>query len=140
VVLPLFNRNQGPIAEAYARRESLAAQFISVQAAGVAQSELALASYASALNELAEARQLRQQLRAQEQATQTALDKGEGDRVALNGARLESALAIIAEQDAMVHAQKALGDLENAVQRPLVTDDIERLTPQSLVLRPATRK
>jgi len=139
LILPVFSRNQGPIAEAYARREGLAAQFTSVQAGGIAQTEQALAAYISVLNELDEVRQLRHQLLAQEQAAQEALQKGESDRVALNGAQLETVLAAKAEQEISYRAQKALGDLENAVQRPLEAGDIQPLSPQSPALKPATR-
>jgi cobalt-zinc-cadmium efflux system outer membrane protein len=140
LTLPIFNRNQGPIAEAYARREGMAAQFIAVQASGVAESEQALARYASALNELAEARQLLQQSLTQEQAAQKALQGGESDRVALNGTQLQTAVASVAEQEASYRVQKALGELENAVQRPLEPGDIQPLSPQSPVLKPVTRR
>ena len=138
LILPVFNRNQGPIAEAYARREGLAAQFTSVQAGGIAQTEQALAAYISVLNELDEVRQLRQQLLTQEQAAQEALKKGESDRVAVNGAQLETMSAAKAEQEISYRAQKALGDLENAVQRPLEAGDIQPLSPQSPALKPGT--
>ena len=90
LALPVFNRNQGPIAEAKARRDRTAAQFLAVQASGIAQSEQALAKYSGALNELAEAQRLVQQSRTQQEATQKALVAGASDRVALNGAQLHS--------------------------------------------------
>lgn len=74
-ILPIRNQNQGPIAEAKARREEIAANFVSVQTAGIAASERALANYKSALSEMAQARQLLWQSRAQEQATQKALNR-----------------------------------------------------------------
>lgn len=140
LTLPVFNRNQGPIAEAKARREEMAAQFLAVQAAGIAASEQALARYTSALNELSQARRIIRQSRAQEQAIQRALEAGQGDRVALNGAQLQTAVAAMAQFDALYRAQQALGDLENAVQRPLLPDDIQPLSPQSPVLRPRAGK
>ena len=139
LALPVFNRNQGPIAEAKARREQMAAQFLAVQGAGIAQSEQALAKYEAALKQLAEARQLLRQSRAQQQAAQTALQAGQGDRLALNGTQLQSALTAVAELDALNAAQQALGELENAVQRPLQPGDIQPLSPQSPLLRAAKR-
>jgi outer membrane protein TolC len=48
-VLPVFNRSQGPIAEAEATRKKAAADFLAVQAQGIAQTEAALAAYRSPL-------------------------------------------------------------------------------------------
>lgn len=58
LTLPIFNRNQGPIAEAKARREVVAEQFLATQGAGIAQSEQAMAKYTAALEELSEAQRL----------------------------------------------------------------------------------
>ena len=118
----------------------MAAQFLAVQASGIAESERALARYAAAVKELTQARQLQQQSLTQEHAMQKALQAGESDRVALNGTQLQTALAAIAEQDAVYRVQQAFGDLENAVQRPLGSDDIQALSPQSPVLKAPTRK
>jgi outer membrane protein, heavy metal efflux system len=132
MVLPILNRNQGPIAEAEARRDELAHQVLSVQAAGISSSEQALAKYSAALNQLSEARRLMQQSLAQEQAVSQSFKAGQSDRVALNGAHLQTAVTRIAERDALVTVQQALGDLENAVQRPLLPGDIQPLSPQAL--------
>lgn len=140
LMLPVFNRNQGPIAEAKARREETAVQFLAVQAAGIAASEQALAKYTSALGELTEARRLLQQSRAREEAVQKALNSGQSDRVALNAAQLETAITQVAELDALYKAQQALGELENAVQRPLLPGDIQPITPESPALNPQARK
>lgn len=139
-ILPIRNRNQGPIAEAKTRRDEMAAHFLSVQAAGIASSEQALATYDSALKELAQAQQLLQQSRAQELAAEQSLTSGQSDRVALNGTQLQTAVTAIAQFGALYKAQQALGSLENAIQRPLLPDDIEAPTPQSSFLKPAERK
>lgn len=140
LTLPVFNRNQGPIAEANAHRDQTAAQFIGVQAGGIADSEQALAKYSAAMNQLAEARRLMQQSATQEQATEKALEAGESDRVTLNGAQLQAAVIAVAQLDALFSAQQALGDLENAVQRPLLPGDIEPLSPRSPLLEPSGKK
>jgi cobalt-zinc-cadmium efflux system outer membrane protein len=131
LVLPVFNRNQGPIAEAVARRRQAANLVLAVQAAGIASSEQALAKYTAALNQLSEARRLMQQSLAQQESANQAFKAGQSDRVALNGSQLQSAVTAIAELDAVVSAQQALGDLENAVQRPLLPGDIQPLSPQA---------
>lgn len=140
IVLPIFNHNQGPIAEAEARRRQMAAAFRAVQATGIANSEQALAKYKSALNELAQARRLLQQSRSQEQAAQKSLSAGQSDRLALNAAQLQTAITRAAELSALYKAQQALGDIENAVQRPLVPGDIHALNAQSPMLNPSPRK
>jgi outer membrane protein TolC len=140
VVLPILNQNQGPITQAEARREQAAAQFLATQAAGIGASEQALARYRASLKELDQARSLQQQSAALEQTTQRALSAGESDRVALNGAQLQAAIAAGATLDALSRVQQAMGDLEDAVQRPLLPGDIQPLSPQSPALRPATRK
>lgn len=139
LTLPVFNRNQGPIAEAQAQREEMAAQFLTVQAAGIAQGEQALTRYDAALKQLAEARRLLEQARAQEQATRNAFQAGASDRVAWNGAQLQTAVTAVAQLKALQSAQLALGDLENAVQRPLLPGDIQPLSPQSPLLQAARR-
>src|SRR6266436_6744664 len=57
--VPLFNRNQGPIAEAEARRKEAAAALVERQAQVIARSERALAIYTATLKELSEAESLR---------------------------------------------------------------------------------
>jgi outer membrane protein TolC len=140
LTLPIFNRNQGPIAETEARRDRTAAQFLAVQAAGIAKSEQALAKYTGALNELAEAQRLMQESLTQERASRKALEAGASDRVALNGSQLQTAVTAEGQLDALYKVQQALGDLENAVQRPLLPGDIQPISPQSPVLSAPERK
>ena len=138
MTLPLFNRNQGPIAEAEARRKEAAATFLQKQAQVIGDSERALAVYSAALNELAEADQsLRQLQDTQLRTTQLAVAVGEEDRLTLNGMQLESAVVARARLDALGRAQIALGDLENAVQRPLSPSDTFPLNPESPALSKA---
>jgi outer membrane protein, heavy metal efflux system len=118
--LPVFNRNQGPIAEAEARRKEAEASFLEKQAQVIADSERALALYTAALKELAEADQsLRKLQGTQQQAMQRAVRVGEADQLALNGVRIETSIVARARLDALSRAQTALGELEDAVQRPL---------------------
>lgn len=122
-VIPLFNRNQGPIAEAEAHRQEAAAAFQEVQARAIEQSDRAFAVYTSALKELAEAGSLMDLLAAQRRATQESVRVGEQDRLSLADVRIQDSVSVRARLDALAHAQAALGDLEDAVQRPLAGDD-----------------
>lgn len=141
VTLPLFNRNQGPIAEAEARRTETAAVFLQKQAQVIGDSEKALAVYSAALNELAEADQsLRQLQETQLRMTKLAVELGEEDRLTLNGVQLENAAVARARLDALGRAQIALGDLEDAVQRPLAPNDKFPLGPDSPALSEAAKE
>lgn len=141
VTLPLFNRNQGPIAEAEAKRREAAASFLQKQAQVIGDSERALAVYSAALDELAEADQsLRQLQDTQLRMTQLAVAVGEEDRLTLNGVQLENAAVTRARLDALSRAQIALGDLEDAVQRPLTPSDRFPLNPDSPALSEAARE
>ncbi len=133
--LPIFNRNQGPIAEAEARRKEAAAHFLATQAQVIAQSEAAQARYRAALQELQEARESLAKLqREREQMTLRAVQVGESDRLTLNGMMLERSAVAQASVAALVRAQRGLGALEDAVERPLEPGDIPPLTPQSPAL------
>jgi outer membrane protein TolC len=131
--LPIFNRNQGPIAEAEARRREAAAAFVEKQTQVIAESESSLARYTSALKELAEADQsLRSLQDAQVQRTRRAVELGEEDRLALNGVQIEHSVVVRSRLDALARAQNALGELEDAVQRPLDRGDGFSVAPESL--------
>ena len=133
--LPIFNRNQGPIAEGEARRKGAAATFLEKQAQVIAGSERALALYLAALKELAEADQsLRKLQDAHLQMMQEAVRLGEEDRLSLNGVQIESSLVARARLDALARAQSALGELEDAVQRPLDPGHMFPINPESPAL------
>lgn len=119
VSLPVFNQNQGPIAEAEARRKEVAARFLSSQAQAIQDMEAALARYRSSISEFQAAQRMSLALGAAEKAVRRQVELGESDRVALTGARLESVLGSLSLLAALRRAQTALGSLEDAVQRPL---------------------
>jgi cobalt-zinc-cadmium efflux system outer membrane protein len=130
--LPLFNRNQGPIAEAEARRKEAGASFLEKQAQVMAGGERAFALYTAALKELAEADQFLRKLQdTQVRMTEQAVRLGEEDRLSLNGMQIQSSVLARARLDALTHAQSALGELEDAVQRPLDPDDAFSISPES---------
>jgi outer membrane protein TolC len=133
--LPIFNRNQGPIAEAEARRKEAAASFVEKQAQVIAGVERALALYTAALKELAEVDQsLRKLQDTQLRMMQQAVRLGEEDRLNLNGVEIQSSLLAQARLDALRRAQSALGELEDAVQRPLDPGDAFSISPESPAL------
>jgi len=129
--LPLFNRNQGPIAEAEARRKEAAGAFLEKQAQVIADSERALAVYAAALKEVAEGQQsLRKLQDTQLQMITQAVQLGEEDRLSLNGVEIQGSVLAHTRLEALRRTQSALGELEDAVQRPLDHGDSLSIKPE----------
>jgi outer membrane protein TolC len=121
--VPLFHRNRGMIGVAEAERSRVQAQVEAVQARAIGEIETALTQYRSATAEWSEAaRRLIAIQTEREGAAVKALEVGEGDRLAVAMARLQSAAAERARLDALARAQTALGALEDAVQQPLESD------------------
>ena len=63
--LPVLNHNQGPVAEAKAKRAEAAAHFLTVQAQAIGEIDSALAGYHAALQKSATATALLDNLRKQ---------------------------------------------------------------------------
>ena len=121
--VPIFNRNQGPIAEAEAHRQEAAAVFLETQAQVIAKSGRALARYTAALEELAEAERGVKLLQDQRRAIEQSVRAGASDRLDLDDADIQASSAERSRLDALARAQRALGELEDAVERPLVSGD-----------------
>jgi cobalt-zinc-cadmium efflux system outer membrane protein len=119
ITLPLLNQNDGPVAEAEARRKEVAARFAVAQAAAIAELETALERYRAALAELEEAGKSLDLLRARERSGRRAIELGDLEPTALLGTRLELVKAEQSRVESLRHAEDALGSLEDAVQRPL---------------------
>jgi outer membrane protein TolC len=118
--LPVFNRNQGPIYTANAQHQQVEARLRALQSQAIGEMARALALYESALKELRqESERVATIQREREQAARRALEVGQGDRLSLTLARLETNTASQAQLDALVRVQTALGALENSVQQPL---------------------
>jgi len=119
VDLPLFDRRQGPIAEAVARRKVIEARLRQEERSSLSGAELAAARFANA----------RERLRAQVEAmtTQAArlaaakrvFDLGGLDRGGWLAAQLEAAQARSLAVEAWAEAQRARLAVEEAFQKPL---------------------
>ncbi len=119
IELPLFNRHEGEIAEAGARRREAAARFDAVMAQGVAQVDQALAALHGARGQWALAeRQSRNQSRVAAAARQS-FDAGAIGRLDLALVDLRADAAALQREDAFDRLQRAAAALEDAVQRPL---------------------
>jgi cobalt-zinc-cadmium efflux system outer membrane protein len=119
VELPVLNQNQGPIAEAEARREEAAAHFVALQAGVIGEVDRALAAFAATSDQLTQQQQLNRLAHERLGSIQAQLQAGALDQLDLAGAQLEAAVADLAVFDAEVRTQQALARLENAVRQPV---------------------
>jgi len=118
--LPVFDRNQGPIAEAEARRAAAGERFLARQASAIGTIEGARLRYAGALRERTAAHAALANGRRLEDRFERAVAAGAASRGELLDARVASARLArsVAESDA--NALRALDELELELQRPLV--------------------
>ena len=121
VELPVMNHNQGPIAQAVARRKQAAARFEVVQAKVIADLDRGLAVYQVAAKSRAGAATLLATQRKQQEAVEQQFKAGAADRLDVLTAQLELATSELAVEDGRTKLHQALGALEDAVQRPLAT-------------------
>jgi outer membrane protein TolC len=117
--LPIFNRHRGPIAEAEARRKEAEARFVALQARVLGDAGRALALFGAAHAEVDTADALVTEGKANLERVSSGFRAGELDRVALRTAELELTTSGRSRLDAIFEAQKAVGLLEDVVQRPL---------------------
>ncbi len=118
--LPIFNRNEGPIAEAEGRREQAAAVFLQKQAQVIEKSERAFAVYEAALKAFMQTESSYQLQESQLQIVEQNISAGADDRLSLDAVQIQVLAMAQARLSALGRAQGAFGDLEDSVQRPLV--------------------
>jgi outer membrane protein, heavy metal efflux system len=138
--LLVFNRNQGPIAEAKRRRKEAAAVFLQTQAQVIEGSERVLAVYTAELKEVGEAQALDQLQETQPQIVQQAIGAGADYRLSLDGVQIQLSVLARARLDVLGRVQRALGDLEDAVQCPFDRDGMFQIKPESPVLNKLSKE
>lgn len=119
LTLPLFNQNQGQIAQAKAQRELAAMQFIALQTRDIEQSERALAGYRAALATLDAAQSAVTVQHLRVTSAQRQLLSGYTSRSAVDEAQLQYLAAETTRLNAVMQAQQQLGALEDAIAHPL---------------------
>ncbi len=124
VTLPVFNRNEGPIAAAEASRAAAAANFLTVQNRVLAEVDRAVADYASVQVDLERVRGLRTTLEQQTRLMRARHEAGEISRLELVRAEMELMDQSRTELAARRRAAHALGAFEDAVQRPLAWPEL----------------
>jgi cobalt-zinc-cadmium efflux system outer membrane protein len=125
LILPLLNRNRGPIAEAEARRTESAARFEALQAGVIGEIEAAVDALKTAADKDRTAAGMQASLERREAVAKAQFEAGEISRLELLGVEMELARAALARLEAMAQARRAAGDLEDAMQSPL---DLEAWT------------
>ena len=127
VELPLLNRNEGPIAEAEARRKHAAASFQALQAHVIAEIDRAVAVYQAAARIREGDAALVATQRKQQESVEQQVKAGAADHLDALTAQLELATSELALEDGQTKLHQALGALEDAVQRPLASwPDLEQ--------------
>jgi cobalt-zinc-cadmium efflux system outer membrane protein len=118
-VLPVFNRYQGPIAEAEARRAAAGTGVAVVQARVIGAIDRALAGYRPAVGKLSTADQILGEVRTLEQTAENQLAAGAISQLDLGVIQVELAARELARLEALTQVQQTLGDIEDAMQRPI---------------------
>ncbi len=120
ILLTVYNRNEGAIAEAEAARGAEAARMLLVQSHVLSELGAAEAQYGAAIHLLNTAKQVL----AREHERLTQLERrvraGDASRLAMIRARLDLMVAEQNVQQQRVAVLGALGDLEDATQHPLL--------------------
>jgi outer membrane protein, heavy metal efflux system len=119
--LPILHQNQGPIAEAEAKRRELAVRFEALQMRIHGDIDRARAGLAAVHAKWLDAEN---QMRLQQenlQSAQALFKAGETDPLALLGAELEGAVAERARLDVLIETQQALNALEDTLRYPIAS-------------------
>jgi cobalt-zinc-cadmium efflux system outer membrane protein len=114
--VPLFNRNQGPIAQAESQRRGIAAQLVSLQAQTIGGIDSASTGYRSATLAVETADALVAESRRRNDQVSRSFEAGESDRPTLVSAEIELAIAELSRFEASVLQRQALGALEDSLQ------------------------
>ena len=117
--IPVLNRNQGPIAEAEARREEAAARFQALQAKVMADLDRAFESFQAAEKNLTALQQVTATQRKQLEAVEGQVRAGAADQVDLLNARIEFGVGEVARVETLIKINQAVAAMEDAVQRPI---------------------
>jgi len=119
VDLPLFDRRQGPIAEAVARRKVIAAQLRQEEQRALSEADLAAARLADARERLKAQVEALAAQEARLAAAKRNVDLGGLDQAGWLTARLEATQARSLAVEAWAEAQRARLAVEGAYQKPL---------------------
>ncbi len=117
--LPLFNQNEGPIAEMAAKRQEAAQRFEALQLRIIGEIDRAYANAQAIQPRRLAAEQLLTNRQANLRSTQALLQAGETDAHTVAVAELELAVAKKNQLDVLVENQQSLAMLEAALRQPI---------------------
>jgi cobalt-zinc-cadmium efflux system outer membrane protein len=116
--LPVLDQNQGPIAEAEARRKLAAAKFIELQSQVIGEIDRAVAGFRVAREQLQTGNELLTAEQQQQKSADAQFAAGAADRLDMLNAQLELSNTQLALLDNQAKLQTAFVMLEDALQRP----------------------
>lgn len=123
LVLDLFFTNvysaKGAVEEALAKRNEVATRFNALQAKIISDIDQAYLSYQAALEELKSSGKLLSDSNKQKYYVEKQLEYGEMDLLSLKQAEFDSGLISLNNIDVLERTHKALGLVEDAIQRPI---------------------
>ncbi|MYN16785.1 TolC family protein [Rugamonas sp. FT107W] len=119
LTLPLLDRNQGPIAQAEARRGESAARVIALQDAIINEAALAQAGYLAARQAAQLASQALASATRRLHSQSAGFSVGVSDRFEFVQAQMDYQAVLTDHQRALIAVQRAIGVLENALQQTL---------------------
>lgn len=122
VTLPLFDRNQGGIAQAEAKRSELAARVEALQESVLNELDNSGARYRESRAAAERAASQVATAARQRDAVQASFANGGADRLELSLAQVDYANYAVAYLNAVAAMQDAAGQLEDAIQQPLPLD------------------
>lgn len=120
ITLPVFDQNQGGIAQAEAKRTEAAAKTTALQDTIINDLDHALAHYQTSLDALSLSSERLAAARKQLESQAAGFRIGAIDRLALTQFRADFELSQIDHLNGVVAVQQAAGALEDAMQRPLI--------------------
>ena len=134
--LPILDQNQGPIAEAKARREMVAAQFTALQAKVIGEIDRAVSDYRTAQGELETGDSLLAVEQRQAESVEAQYGAGAADQLDILSSRMELNTATLDHLEGQAKFQTALGALEDALQRPANAMETAVATAVAVAARP----
>ncbi|KVK80932.1 divalent cation transporter [Burkholderia cepacia] len=135
ITLPIFDQNQGGIAQAEAKRKETAARTAALQDTILIDLDRALARYRSSMDALQLSDTHRAVARRQLDSQAASFAAGNADRLTFTQAKADYQASEIAHLDAVVATQQAAGALEDAMQRPLTPDAVNATSTQRTIAR-----
>jgi outer membrane protein TolC len=114
----VLNRNQGPIAEAEAKRIEAAARFSAAQAKVLADIERSSSNLEAMQEQVSLLENIRAAQQKQLESLQTSLKAGAADQLEVASSELELRASDLALFDIQLKLQQSIAQLEDALQQP----------------------